>query len=120
MTSELSQTEIQDLQHLIQLDIDKLKLQLSINAEATAPVQLDQTSVGRLSRIDAIQQQHMASSTRQLAQERLKRLIRALNAIKENDYGYCQHCDQGIAVKRLQVQPEAALCLSCQQLKDQS
>ena len=120
MATELSAIEIQDLKHLIQLDVEKLRQQLSINVEATQPVLLDQTSVGRLSRIDAIQQQHLASSTRRQTQERLKRLIRALKAIDENDYGYCQHCDHSIGVKRLQVQPEAARCYACQQLKDQS
>jgi DnaK suppressor protein len=117
---DLNKAEIQALKKQINQEVENLEEQLSINADAADPVILDQTSVGRISRIDAIQQQQLASSTRRQAQQRLTRLTQALKAISENRYGYCQQCDEPIGVKRLQVQPGAAFCLPCQQLTDQA
>ena len=71
--------------------------------DSRAPVELDQQSVGRLSRMDAMQQQamNMASETRR--QHRQTMLMAALKRIDECDYGYCQECDDEIFCR--QVQP---------------
>lgn len=78
-----------------------------------APVALDQDSVGRLSRIDAMQVQAMA-----LAQSRRRRAERsaieaALRRIEEGEYGYCLTCGEEIAPARLQHNPAAAACIRC-------
>jgi DnaK suppressor protein len=116
--SELTSSQIQELLQQMQTAKSALEQQLSFNASASEPVQLDQSAVGRVSRIDAIQQQHMAVSTRQQAQKRLVRLNAAIKAIDKEEYGYCQDCDEPINHKRLQVKPEALLCITCQQQRD--
>lgn len=82
--------------------------------EGAKPVKLDQQTVGRLSRIDAIQQQKMAEANRQRHMLRLNRIKAALNAISDNQYGLCRRCEEPIRVQRLKVQPECAICLDCQ------
>ncbi len=77
------------------------------------PVALDQESVGRLSRIDAMQVQAMA-----LAQERRRKSERvaiaaALQRIEEGDFGYCIECGDEIAKGRLQNNPTVVKCLEC-------
>jgi len=116
--TELNSSKIQGLLQQLQTEKSALEQQLSFNASSSEPVQLDQSAVGRVSRIDAIQQQHMAVSTRRQAQQRLARLITAINAISKDEYGYCQSCDEPINYERLQVQPEAPLCITCQQQRD--
>ena len=83
------------------------------NAEDRAVVELDQQSVGRLSRMDAMQRQAMAQETqRRRAQERV-RIAAALKRIEEDEYGWCAKCGEEIAPKRLDVDPTAALCADC-------
>ncbi len=115
---DLNSSQIQELQQLLLIARTELKQQLSFNTSASEPVKLDQSAVGRVSRVDAIQQQHMAVSTRRQAQQRLERLNVAIKAINNEDYGYCQDCDEPINYRRLQVQPEAVVCLTCQQKRD--
>ncbi len=103
---------------LEQLLID-LRAQVELASPAASTVILDQSKVGRLSRMDAIQQQHMADSTLQHAKKRLKLVQKALNKMSDVEYGYCELCDGHIAFARLQARPEAQLCLKCQSQQEQ-
>ena len=82
-------------------------------AEDRAPVELDQTRVGRLSRMDALQVQAMAVATDQRRDHELKRIEVALERLKAGDYGYCMVCDEEIPPKRLELDPAAVLCVDC-------
>ena len=82
-------------------------------AEAQAVVDLDQTSVGRLSRMDALQRQAMAQGTaRRRAAERA-RIEAALRRIDSGDYGSCTACGEEIGADRLAADPAVALCADC-------
>lgn len=78
-----------------------------------APVELDQTSVGRLSRMDAIQRQAMAEAGRQRRQMARRRIDAALDRLEAGDYGYCVRCGEAIAPKRLELDPAIATCVAC-------
>lgn len=85
----------------------------ALAAADRAPVTLDQESVGRLSRIDAMQVQAMA-----LAQSRRRRAKRAaidaaLARIDEGEFGYCLRCGEEIAAARLTHDPAVATCIEC-------
>jgi len=84
-----------------------------ISSADRAPVALDQESVGRLSRIDAMQVQAMA-----LAQERRRKAERAaisaaLTRIENDEFGYCAACGDAIAEARLHNNPTVVKCLEC-------
>lgn len=81
--------------------------------ESAGTVELDQTKVGRLSRMDALQSQAMSKATNQRRDLELKRIGAALRRIAEDEYGYCIKCGDEIAVKRLQADPAAPLCIEC-------
>ncbi len=81
------------------------------NAESTQTVELDQTSVGRLSRIDALQQQQMALAAQKQQQTRLYQIDAALQRIEDDDYGYCIKTGNEIDLKRLEADPAAATCV---------
>lgn len=102
---------------LLQLQ-GKLQEQLELSQSSTAAVTLDQTLVGRVSRMDAMQQQGVAISTSEKAQARLRKVNIALAALKSGDYGYCARCDEEIGYDRLRAQPEARLCITCQDAAD--
>lgn len=96
-----------------------LRAQLASGKSATDVVALDQSLVGRLSRMDAMQQQQMAISTQKKAQQRLQRVELALSALESGDYGYCRQCDEDIGFPRLEAQPDTPLCFACQTRRDQ-
>ncbi|GHB17955.1 molecular chaperone DnaK [Pseudovibrio japonicus] len=81
-----------------------------------ATVALDQQSVGRLSRMDAMQRQAMAQANdRQRARE-LQRIESALHRIKEDEYGFCLECGEDIPEARLRADPAALYCVPCAKL----
>lgn len=87
----------------------------ALSAESRETVVLDQSSVGRLSRIDSLQQQAMAKATEQKRIAELARIDAALQRIAqdEDEYGYCTGCGEEIAAKRLAIDPSATLCIKC-------
>ena len=80
---------------------------------ARQPVELDQTRVGRLSRMDALQGQAMAQETARRRDNEVVRIDAALKRIEQDEYGYCLSCGEKIAVKRLALDPTAAVCVTC-------
>ena len=82
-------------------------------AESRGVVQLDQTSVGRLSRIDALQGQAMAQATERRRVEAMRRIDQALARLEAGEYGICVVCGEEIAPKRLAFDPAVATCLDC-------
>lgn len=96
------------------LELREEILSLNDTRDSTAAtVKLDQSSVGRLSRMDALQQQAMAVDNRQRAQQTLKRIDAALERCQDGTYGLCIDCDEPIAVARLEFDPTALRCISC-------
>ena len=83
------------------------------SSDARAPVSLDQQSVGRISRIDAMQQQAMAQAQERQRALEIMAIEQALTRMESGDFGYCLECDEEIAEKRLEVDPAARLCVSC-------
>ena len=79
------------------------------------PVELDQSSVGRLTRMDALQSQAMAAEVERRRELELARIESALERIEQGEYGYCVSCGEPIAPKRLELNPATPLCLSCAQ-----
>lgn len=100
----------QSLQAL-QAELQALLEKLSADAEA---IRLDQSKLGRLSRVDAIQQNEMAKANRTSYLQRLARVAKALAALDDGEYGYCEVCGQLIDPRRLEIRPESLRCVSCQ------
>jgi len=84
-----------------------------MSGEARATVELDQQSVGRLSRMDALQGQAMAQASERQRRAQIQRIDAALHRLETGDYGACVDCGEEIAPKRLEVDPAAAFCISC-------
>ncbi len=91
----------------------ELEAQSRISRESRDTVELDQQAVGRLSRMDAIQQQAMAEATERTRQLDLQRIELAYRRIKDGDYGYCVECDAEIPDARLEIDPMAERCVNC-------
>ena len=84
-----------------------------VGNDATKVVELDQSSVGRLSRMDAMQAQAMSLELKRRRELELQKINAALVRIDSGDYGYCVACDEEISVGRLEFDPAVPLCLDC-------
>ncbi|WP_373085929.1 TraR/DksA family transcriptional regulator [Sneathiella sp.] len=81
--------------------------------ESSRPVELDQTRVGRLSRMDALQGQAMAQETERRRQNELTRIAAALKRLEDGDFGLCVRCGEEISEKRLALDASIAVCIDC-------
>lgn len=79
----------------------------------TDVVELDQSSMGRVSRMDAMQQQAMAQATLQRLRTRQRKLEAALNRVAAGSYGLCCQCGETIEADRLQADAAAVFCPEC-------
>ena len=112
MSEELTDEQLASL-HRALLDVQKsLSATMHHTDDAAQAVDLD-TPQGRLSRMDAMQQQAMATEQRRRAELRIKQVSAALKRIEDGDYGYCRTCEEPIDYKRLIASPETPFCVPC-------
>lgn len=89
-----------------------------VSKVAAQTVKLDQSSVGRLSRMDAMQGQAMAITMNTRNQNTLRKIDAALERIAHDEYGFCIACDEEIAAARLKLDPTTLLCINCATKKE--
>ena len=94
----------------LRADIESLA---ATGADSAAIVELDQSKVGRLSRMDAMQAQAMAQASGQRRDAMLRDIAAALQRIDNGGYGICIDCDEPIASKRLEFDPTVQRCIDC-------
>ena len=105
--------DVKAIRRTLEEERDSLTKASAATAEERAPVELDQQSVGRLSRVDAIQVQAMAIATESRRQDSLHRIGAALRRLDDGEYGYCLGCDEDIPAKRLAIDPAVTRCVDC-------
>lgn len=108
--TDAEQTKFAKRLHAI---IAELEAMDAASSDNRAAVVLDQTSVGRLSRMDAMQQQAMANATSQRRKVKITQAKAALQRINEAEFGYCMECGDDIAPKRLEHNPSVSTCITC-------
>ncbi len=113
MAEELSEKQIASLKILLLERQAELRALDEDGASWRNTVELDQQSVGRLSRMDAMQQQEMAQAEARRRTSDLARIDQALKRHEEDEYGWCAECGEPIACKRLEIDPAAHLCINC-------
>ncbi|NBC31943.1 MAG: TraR/DksA family transcriptional regulator [Alphaproteobacteria bacterium] len=109
----LTDAEIETLKETLQASLAELERIDASSADSRKAVELDQQSVGRLSRMDAMQQQQMALATERRRQTEKRKLQAALSRIAAGDYGFCVRCGEDIDPPRLRIDPAAPLCGDC-------
>ena len=105
--------ELKNVREALEKQKDELKKQTAITKDDRKPVELDQSQVGRLSRMDAMQVQEMALEQERRREIEIKKINAALTRIAKGEYGFCLKCGKVISSKRLQFDPSAPLCVDC-------
>lgn len=101
------------MKHLLHGELTELDDADQAGLEDRATVDLDQQSVGRLSRMDALQRQAMAEATNRRRRARRQRILAALERMEEGEFGFCQECGEEIPEGRLTLDPTIPTCVSC-------
>lgn len=81
--------------------------------EDRKPVELDQQSVGRLSRQDSLQVQAMANAAEVRRAQEIRRIDAALQRVEDDEYGWCAECGEAIEDRRLELDPAVPRCAAC-------
>jgi len=105
--------KIAEFGKILLAQLNALSAEDALGRDAQKTVPLDQQSVGRLSRMDAIQQQAMAKATGARRGQMRNRLTAALARIEEEEFGYCLQCGDEIALPRLELDPTTPTCITC-------
>lgn len=105
--------DLDAVRRMLEQELAALEGMRDASADERQPVELDQQSVGRLSRMDAMQVQAMAKAVETRRQSRAAQLKAALRRLDEGEYGYCVGCGEDIPAKRLETDLTIARCVNC-------
>lgn len=107
-------------QKRLQALLDDLSQVDDTNVEAAKIVELDQSCVGRLSRMDALQAQAMSKESGRRRKQQVENIKAALKRLANNEYGECLECGEEINPQRLEFDPATPLCIACASKADES
>jgi DnaK suppressor protein len=113
MTEPTDEDLQREFEPLLRAELTEVQRSSEGIAADRAPVTLDQQSVGRLARMDAMQVQAMAKAAEARRRSRRTRIEAALRRMGEGAFGYCTRCGAFIGLGRLRIDPTTALCLDC-------
>jgi DnaK suppressor protein len=109
----MNKDELANIQQLLLERKSELERLGQDSKEGSQPVELDQTRMGRLSRMDAMQQQAMTLELDRRGQQELRQIEGALRRIESGEFGDCGECGEEISLGRLKVNPTATRCIKC-------
>ena len=110
---ERQDLDVAAMKRLLEGERDDIQKLSAAAVDERRPVTLDQQSVGRLSRMDAMQVQAMAQAVDARRQARIGLIAQALGRIEAGEYGYCESCGEDIPAKRIAIDPTVTRCVDC-------
>jgi DnaK suppressor protein len=113
MSDALTAEQLDELRAELDRQVRKLRRSMRTTTRAMKPVELDQTSVGRLSRIDNLQTQGLTAGLQAREEAKLAQINEAVKRLESGSYGRCVVCGAAVAFERLLIFPEAPDCAAC-------
>lgn len=104
--------DVDEIKKKIEEEINKTELLIADYKEQSKPVSLD-NSIGRISRMDAINNKSITESALRQAEHKLSKLHQAMHNIDKPDFGQCVKCRQPILIGRILLMPESNKCVNC-------
>ncbi|HVL58281.1 MAG TPA: TraR/DksA C4-type zinc finger protein [Burkholderiaceae bacterium] len=111
----LNQPQLESFRERIRHELELVRTALSATSASAPDVEADPQRIGRLSRIDVIQQQALSAGRKQMLLRQQRRLEAALARLAGGEFGVCCQCGSPIPLERLQVDPAAPFCMACQE-----
>lgn len=80
--------------------------------KATKPI-APENAIGRISRMDAINNQNINKSLLRSKHEQKLHYEQLLEKLKQSDFGICTHCSGDIPYLRILRVPQSTICVNC-------
>ena len=110
--TRLTKEEKNELKEIIETNIDTLEEQITILEEKVKPIAPD-CSLGRLTRLESMGEQHVNNKVLDESKLRLSRLTSALSRVDKRMFGICIECEEPIGMGRMRIRPESVRCVEC-------
>ena len=110
--SALTPAQLEEIREELRRSLARLERSARTNGNGRPP-ELDQSAVGRLSRIEALQNQGMTQNIKDRERVQLEQVLKAIERLDAGNFGFCTDCRRPIRFERLLVFPEALNCASC-------
>ena len=111
--TKLTQAQIVEIRDALERTLRRLERSVRANGNGAASREIDQSSVGRLSRIEALQNQGLTQNLQERERTQFDEVMQALSRLDAGTYGFCTGCRAAIAHERLLVFPETRTCGEC-------
>ena len=108
----MTKEELANIQQNIIQEIDNTKASIQHYKELTKPI-APENAIGRVSRMDAINNKSVNEAALNKAEQKLKNLKIALSNINDSDFGICARCSQNIPLGRIMLMPQSRFCVNC-------
>lgn len=108
----MTKKEKREVVERIHLELKKTKAEIIDLKELTQPIS-PENAIGRVSRMDAINNKGINDNRLRLAENKIKKLNHALANSQSENFGSCSRCDGDIQIGRLMLLPESSFCVRC-------
>ncbi len=104
--------DTEEMRKKITEEIDKTEKLILDYKEMSQPISPD-NAIGRVSRMDAINNRSVSQSALRQAEEKLRKLNYVQKKLGSDDFGVCVKCGQPIPLGRIMIKPESVHCVKC-------
>ncbi len=101
-----------NIREKIKEEISKTEILIREYAETTKPISPD-VAIGRISRMDAINNRSVAEAALRQCEVKLKKLKHVQSQLDSKDFGLCMKCRKSIPLGRILIRPESIYCVNC-------
>lgn len=108
----MDESTLQEIKAKIESEIIKTEQMILDFREMSQPVSPD-NAIGRVSRMDAINNKAVTEAALRQAEEKLSRLQVMLNKVGDPGFGLCARCGKPIPIGRLLLMPQSSFCVNC-------
>ena len=108
----MTDQEKKDIKAKVLLEIEKTKKSITDYKEITKPIS-PENAIGRISRMDAINNKSVAEAALRQAEGKLSNLLNVLESIDEKNFGLCLKCQKPIPIGRILLMPQSRYCVHC-------
>jgi DnaK suppressor protein len=102
----------EEIRDMLLKEIAKTEQSIEDYKELTQPIAPD-CAIGRITRMDAINNKSVNEASLRQAEEKLKNLNTVLSKLGSKEFGICQKCGKEIHIRRIMIRPESLLCVNC-------
>jgi DnaK suppressor protein len=106
--------QLKELQKKLENEIKNTQKKIYKYSDLCKPI-APANSIGRISRMDAINNKSVVEAALRVAIEKMQELKAMQKKIKDSDFGICNKCKQAIPFERLMIQPHSKFCVICAQ-----